>query len=158
MAAPPPSAVDGYDVDLSLSLAHMPPLSSSSSSSSSAPSAAAASGVGNGANGGGGGVRLFPCLFCNKKFLKSQALGGHQNAHKKERNVGWNAHLYTTPINAAAADAAMPTHHQMYPIQVSHSCHHQGYYPGQVADGWWRDGDGGEKQQQTRKVDLNLRL
>uniref|UniRef100_A0ACD5ZXI0 Uncharacterized protein n=1 Tax=Avena sativa TaxID=4498 RepID=A0ACD5ZXI0_AVESA len=156
MAAPPPSAVVDTTfvedaVDLSLSLAHMPPLSSS------APSAAA-SGVGNGANGGGGGgVRLFPCLFCNKKFLKSQALGGHQNAHKKERNVGWNAHLYTTPINAAAADAPMPTH-QMYPIQVSHSCHHQGY-PGQVADGWWRDGDGGDKQQQqARKVDLNLRL
>jgi hypothetical protein len=156
MAAPPPSLVgddnDCYAVDLSLSLAHLPPFLSSSSPSSPSPPAAA-SGVGN---GNGGGVRLFPCLFCNKKFLKSQALGGHQNAHKKERNVGWNAHLYTTPINAVA-DAAMPAH-QMYPIQVSYSCHHQGY-AGQVADGWWRGGDEGEKQQQqTRKVDLNLRL
>ncbi|KAK1308669.1 Zinc finger protein 1 [Acorus calamus] len=64
-------------------------------------------------------VRLFSCLFCSKKFLKSQALGGHQNAHKKERSVGWNVHLNLASTEDDGTAAASV--HGPFAI-ASHAC------------------------------------
>lgn len=115
--------------------------------------------------------KVFSCNFCQRKFFSSQALGGHQNAHKRERSIA-RRRISTFPYAYPANIASLPLHGsilysplgieahslvtQPVPVPVPFYMEEEGF--GLHWPGSYRENSNNETSKRPEEPDLTLRL
>lgn len=74
--------------------------------------------------------KVFSCRYCYRKFYSSQALGGHQNAHKRERGA-----IRRYPSQGMMGMMNFPFYNSMMIRSLGVQAHSQVYKPGRDKEG-----------------------
>ncbi|KAK6783716.1 hypothetical protein RDI58_017170 [Solanum bulbocastanum] len=76
--------------------------------------------------------RVFSCNYCRRKFYSSQALGGHQNAHKLERTLAKKSRELSSTLRGPHSSWSNHNnnnnnHRSLSPSGPSHTGHGHGH-------------------------------
>ncbi|XP_073148476.1 zinc finger protein 6-like [Henckelia pumila] len=80
--------------------------------------------------------RVFYCNYCSRKFYSSQALGGHQNAHKRERTMAKQGRIIGEYGHRFLSMASLPLHGSFNSTSLGIQAHNNSmvHKPGLIFD------------------------